>query len=63
MTQFFLRTLLAVIVYLAFFALLGPVLHLMGFGLSPDLFTILHVVLGIVALGYIIWGPPVPKPW
>jgi hypothetical protein len=35
----------------------------MGFGISPDLLVVLHVALALSALGYIIWGPPVPKPW
>lgn len=61
--QFFLRAVVAVILYLAFFYVLQPVVHLMGFNINPDVFILIHVALALAAFWYVVWGKPVPTPW
>jgi hypothetical protein len=63
MFQFFVRVILGVVLYVAFFLCLPPVLHLMGFSIGEDMLTLLHVVLALGVLAYAIWGRPVPVPW
>lgn len=53
------RCLIAVVAVVILFALLPPVLHVLGFSLNADIETIFRIVVGVVALYYIVWGPPV----
>jgi uncharacterized membrane protein YvlD (DUF360 family) len=57
MRNVFIRMLIAVICVVILFALLGPVLNILGFPLSGDLYTIFRIVVAVVALWYIVWGP------
>lgn len=56
------RALIAVICVLVVFALIPPVLHIIGFSMNGDVETIFRIVVGIIALYYIVWGPPVSSP-
>ncbi len=61
--NFLLRILIAAVVVLALYAVLPAFLHIIGFDMSGDVTTIFKVVVAICALGYVVWGPPVPRPW
>ena len=61
--NFLLRILVAVVFVLALLAVLPPFLHIIGLTLNGDVFTIFRVVVAIGAIVYVIWGPPVPRPW
>ena len=63
MTSFFLRLLLAAIVVLALFAILPAFLHIVGFAVSGDLWTIIRGVVAVVAVLYVIMGPAVSNPF
>jgi uncharacterized membrane protein YvlD (DUF360 family) len=54
--------LIAVVCVVILFALLGPVLNILGFPLSGDLLTIFRIVVAVIALWYIVWGPPPQVP-
>lgn len=58
MRNIFVRCLIAVVCVVILFALLGPVLNIIGFPLTGDLLTIFRVVVAVIALYYIVWGPP-----
>lgn len=58
MKDFVIRVLIAVVCVVILYALLGPVLHILGFTMSGDLMTIFRIVIGVIALWYIVWGPP-----
>lgn len=60
MKDFALRCLIAVVAVLIVFALIPPVLHIIGFSMVSDVNTIFRIVVAVVALYYIVWGPPVP---
>ncbi len=62
--QYFIRLLIAAVVYLAFMLVFPAALHLFGVALNPDLDVIIRVVGGLFALYYVIWGwePPFTKP-
>jgi hypothetical protein len=62
MRNIFIRTLIAVVCVVVLFALLGPVLGILGFPLSGDLLQVFRIVVAVVALYYIIWGPPPSVP-
>jgi uncharacterized membrane protein YvlD (DUF360 family) len=49
--------LIAVVCVVILFALIGPVLNILGFPLSGDLLTIFRIVVAVIALYYIVWGP------
>jgi uncharacterized membrane protein YvlD (DUF360 family) len=57
MRNLFIRALIAVVCVVILFALLGPVLNILGFPLSGDLLTIFRIVVAVIALYYIVWGP------
>lgn len=57
MRNIFVRTLIAVVCVVVLFALLGPVLNILGFPLSGDLFAIFRIVVAVIAIYYIVWGP------
>jgi uncharacterized membrane protein YvlD (DUF360 family) len=57
MRNIFIRMLIAVVCVVILFALLGPVLNIIGFPMSGDLLTIFRVVVAVIALWYIVWGP------
>jgi len=50
--------LIAVFCVVILFALLGPVLNVIGFPLSGDLLAIFRIVVAVIALWYIVWGAP-----
>lgn len=50
------RILIAVVVVIIVFALIGPVLRVFGIAETGDLSTILRVVIGGLALLYVIGG-------
>ena len=56
------RCLIAVVCVLLIYALIPPVLAVIGFTMSGPLMQIFRIVVLICALYYIIWGqtPPVP---
>ena len=54
------RILIAVIVVLLVFALIPPVLRVIGFPANGDVLLILRVVVSGLALLYILKGPPFP---
>lgn len=58
MRNIFIRMLIAVVCVVILFALLGPVLNILGLPLSGDLLSIFRIVVGVIALWYIVWGPP-----
>ena len=60
MSQMLWRTLIAVITCLLLYALIPPVLRIIGFEANADLLTVLRIVIGGLALLYILKGPPVP---
>jgi uncharacterized membrane protein YvlD (DUF360 family) len=62
MRNIFVRMLIAVVCVVILFALLGPVLNILGFPLSGDLLTIFRIVVAVIALWYIVWGPPPQVP-
>lgn len=62
MRNIFIRCLIAVLCVVILFALLGPVLNILGFPLSGDLLTIFRIVVAVIALWYIVWGPPPQVP-
>jgi uncharacterized membrane protein YvlD (DUF360 family) len=57
MRNIFIRMLIAVVCVVILFALLGPVLNILGFPLSGDLLSIFRIVVAVIALYYIVWGP------
>lgn len=57
MRNIFIRMLIAVVCVVILFALLGPVLNILGFPLTGDLLTIFRIVVAVIALWYIVWGP------
>lgn len=62
MRNLFIRMLIAVVCVVVLFALLGPVLNILGFPLTGDLLTIFRIVVAVIALWYIVWGPPPQAP-
>jgi hypothetical protein len=62
MRNIFIRMLIAVVCVVILFALLGPVLNILGFPLGGDLLTIFRIVVAVIALWYIVWGPPPSVP-
>lgn len=62
MRNIFIRMLIAVVCVVILFALLGPVLNILGFPLSGDLLTIFRIVVAVIAIWYIVWGPPPGMP-
>ncbi len=61
--NFLIRMLIAAVVVLALYAVLPAFLHIIGFDMSADVQTIFKVVVAVCALGYVVWGPAVPRPW
>jgi hypothetical protein len=61
--NFLLRILIAAVVVLALYAVTPPFLHIIGFEMSGDVNTIFRVVVAIGAIGYVVFGPPVPRFW
>jgi hypothetical protein len=61
--NFLLRILIAVVFVVALLAVMPPFLHVIGFTMNGDIFTIFKVVVAIGAICYVVWGPPVPRPW
>jgi hypothetical protein len=51
------RLLWAIIVVVVVWALIPPVTRVLGFTMDADLMTILRIVIGALAVMYIIWGP------
>ncbi len=62
MKSFFLRMLIAAVFVLALLAAVPPFLHIIGFDMSGDVFTLFRIVVAVAALVYVVWGPPVPFP-
>lgn len=62
MRNIFIRMLIAVVCVVVLFALLGPVLSILGFPLSGDLLQVFRIVVAVVAIYYIVWGPPPSVP-
>lgn len=58
MRNIFIRCLIAVVCVVILFALLGPVLNILGFPIRGDLLQIFRIVVAVIALWYIVWGPP-----
>ena len=56
------RVLIAVIAVIVVFALLPPVLRIIGFPLSSDLDLVVRIIVAALALFYILKGPPVVFP-
>lgn len=54
--------LIAVVCVVILFALIGPVLEILGFPLTGNLNTIFRIVVAVIALWYIVWGPPPSVP-
>jgi hypothetical protein len=52
------RVVLAVIAVILFFAILPPLLRIIGFPASGDLMLILRVAVAGLALFYVLKGPP-----
>ncbi len=61
--NFLLRMLIAAVVVLALYAALPAFLHILHMDMSADVETIFRVAVAVCALGYVVWGPPVPRPW
>jgi len=53
----FIRLLVAAVCVVAFYLVLPPFLHILGFSLNGDLMVIVKVVVALVALWYVFWGP------
>jgi hypothetical protein len=62
MRNIFIRMLIAVVCVVVLFALLGPVLNILGFPLSGDLLQVFRIVVAVTAVYYIVWGPPPSVP-
>lgn len=62
MRNIFIRMLIAVVCVVILFALIGPVLEILGFPLTGNLNTIFRIVVAVIALWYIVWGPPPSVP-
>ena len=58
MRNIFIRMLIAVVCVVILFALLTPVLNILGFPLSGDLLAIFRIVVAVIAIYYIVWGAP-----
>ncbi len=54
------RVVLAVIAVVLFFAILPPLLRVIGFPVSGDLMLILRVAIAGLAIFYVLKGPPFP---
>ncbi len=54
------RIVLAVIAVILFYAILPPLLRIIGFPVSSDLMLILRVAIAGLALFYVLKGPPFP---
>jgi uncharacterized membrane protein len=64
MRSILIRVLIAVVVVAVIYWLLPPVLRLLGLpSPSGDMATVVHAVVGLLALVYIIWGPTPATPW
>ena len=61
--NFLLRILIAAVLVLALYTVTPPFLHIIGFDMSGDVNTIFRVVVAIGALWYVVFGPPVQRPW
>lgn len=61
--NFFWRALIAVIVVIGIRWILPAVLRLIGFPASGDFETVVTGVVAVVALIWIIKGPPIPSPF
>lgn len=61
--NFFWRALVAVIVVVGIRWILPAILRLIGFPMSEDLSIVILGVVAVVALLYIIKGPPLPNPF
>ena len=59
MSQLFYRIIIAVLSVVFIFALLPPVLRVLGLDLGGDVLMILKLCIGAIALFYILKGPPV----
>ena len=62
MKSFFLRMLIAAVFVLALLAALPAFLHILGFGMSGDIYTLFRIVVAVAAVVYVIWGPAIPFP-
>lgn len=60
MPQIIWRILIAVVAVVFFYAILPPLLNVLGFPITNgDLWTVIRLCVAAGALGYIIWGPAV----
>ena len=62
MANLFLRILIAAVCVLALFAVIPAFLNIIGYQMSGDLNTIFRVVVAVLAVLYVIGGPPVRNP-
>lgn len=59
-----LRIIIAIVVVAIIRLLIGPLFHLLGLPLNGDAQTVILLVVGLIALWYIVWGssPALPPP-
>lgn len=62
MKDFFLRLFIAAIFVVALLAALPSFLHIIGFSMSPDVFNLFRIAVGVAAVAWVIWGPAIPFP-
>jgi hypothetical protein len=62
MKNMVIRCLIAVVCVAIAWALIPLVLSAIGFSMAANIESILKIVIAVVALYYIVWGPPVPFP-
>ncbi len=60
MRNYALRAIIAIVGFLLFIYVCPLVFSVLGLPISGDAFQLIKVLAGIVALGYIVWGPNPP---
>jgi uncharacterized membrane protein len=60
--QYLMRFIIAAVVFVVLSLVLPALFTLLGVPLTGNLLTIFKGVGALLALGYILWGPPVPRP-
>jgi len=50
------RILIALVCFLAFNAMMPPLMRIIGLSMSGDVETVVRICVGLLFLGYIFWG-------
>jgi hypothetical protein len=60
MAQYAFRIIIAVIGFLLFIVILPLFFDVLGISLGGSAFQLIKICAAVIALAYVIWGPPVP---